>query len=240
MLLQILARSTMIKDQTFWYTRSGQQEFSVVLFIKVDTYKPELCFIGLCHINQWCWNCKHQIIMMWCHLLASSKSNGSFKFWIQIQNWTVMSIYAVTRMQGQQGRRRLGHKCLCVYRTESDLLHKFPCRLTTVFMSTWLLFFVFPRLKTRWNIHVFLNTAIQDSVTELDFIWHQRVLCPVQQLKRAMSGRCVSWSEVPQAVRQRGHRHAKGGGYFQRHQLANHTGQVTPGTKGETTDDNMS
>lgn len=148
-----------------------------------------------------------------------------------------MSICAVARMQGQQGRRSLGHKRLCRCRTESDLLHKFPCRLTTVFMSTWLLFFVFQRLETRWNIHVFLNTATQDSLTELDFIWRQRVLGPVQQLKRVMSGRCVSWSEVPRVVR---HRHAKGGGCFQRHQLANHTGQVTPGIKGETTDDNMS
>lgn len=151
-----------------------------------------------------------------------------------------MSICAVARTQGQQGRRRLDHKRLCLYRTESDLLHKFPCRRTTVFMSTWLLFFVFQRLKTRWNIHVFLNTAIQDSATELDFIWHQRVLGPLQQLKRVMSGRCVSRSEVAQAVRRRRHRHAKGGGYFQCHQVANHTGQVTPGTKGETTDDNMS
>lgn len=41
-------------------------------------------------------------------------------------------------------------------------------------------------------------------------------------------------------VQQKRRRHAKGDGYCQRHQLSNHMGQVAPGSKGGTTDDNMS
>lgn len=43
-----------------------------------------------------------------------------------------------------------------------------------------------------------------------------------------------------QLVQQKRRCHAKGGGYCQRHQLSNHKGQAAPGSKGGTTDDNMS
>lgn len=84
----------------------------------------------------------------------------------------------------------------------------------------------------------FLKSTIQDNMTQLDFILYQRVLGPVQPLKTVLSARCVSRFEVTQAAQQKSL--AKGGGYCQRHQLSQHTGQAAPGTKGETTDDNVS
>lgn len=58
--------------------------------------------------------------------------------------------------------------------------------------------------------------------------------------KKVVSGRCVSWFEVTLVVQQKRCCHAKGGGYCQHHQLSNHMGQAAPGSKGVTTDDNMS
>lgn len=45
---------------------------------------------------------------------------------------------------------------------------------------------------------------------------------------------------VIQALQQKRRCHAKAGGYCQRHQLSNHMGQVAPGSKAGTTDNNMS
>lgn len=58
--------------------------------------------------------------------------------------------------------------------------------------------------------------------------------------KGVVSSRCVSWVEGTRAVQRKTRRYAKGGGYCHRHQLSNHTGQAAPGSKGGTTDDNMS
>lgn len=111
-------------------------------------------------------------------------------------------------------------------------------------MSTWpefLEMFFFKDLKTQWNIHVFLKTTIQDMRYESSRLYFIPA-CPWSgsTTKKVVSGRCVSWFEVTLVVQQKRRCHAKGGGYCQHHQLSNHMGQAAPGSKGGTTDDNMS
>ena len=83
--------------------------------------------------------------------------------------------------------------------------------------------------------HLFKFTT-HDNMTHPDFILYQRVLG--WTTKKVVSGPRVSWFEVTQTVQQKRRCHAKGGGYC--HQLPNHMGQAAPGSKGGTTDDNMS